>query len=527
MATMGLLGSCPINQKEEKEMKTSRLITKLIAILIFTALLAACGNTTTPPTPTSTPASEEVIEEAADLFVDQPITLNFHGVQLVEDELPSWLSKAIARHETTCDAWPESELTKLICEHISNYSVGSFEVHRLSNEKLEPYITYDSTTRRLFTGETLCDIDKPTVHIETMDNRNVDELKEEEGFDLALKIIAEIQDLDHSPAAAAEAAGVSCYDILWSYLKKGWEGIDEKARESLLTYTATDPASWERCFWTADYAHYVRLGSEEEDKIPTQKIYVDGKYFSILPDAILDQYNLETAEKLWGRNTGSIEYFKPGVFCDKEGTFFSLSKDLQVYTNPWNKGQIEWLPTYFYPAFGRNQVFKLDDQYVVVDKEAKAVRIFTYYDAKGFGYFGANEKAEITLNDPETKVFGEWSPAQKAIDSVYIASPKNKKVWRLEKTGIGYANCDQIIITDESMLIRQDNHLIEAAYKDQPFEGWRNADMEAALTQLTFVEMIWQKSTTETALSEEVKTSSKDGKLELSYGNGEMRITYE
>ena len=506
-------------------MKTS----KLFLFLIIVVLLSACSNntTTTASTETLTDSTGEIIEGADYLFRNPPETVDFHGIQLVKGEIPSWLNEAIIDHKSTCDMWPEAELVNLICGHISNYSVESLEVHEASSSTEEPvesfevheasssteepvvFISYNAITRRLVVGKTICDIDKPTVDIAGMNDKPISDLKYEEGFDWVLKIIEKINDPNQSSTAAEKNATASRFRIFCDYFEKGWGSIEEAAQESLLTLIPTEEGSWRNAFWTKGHKHYIEVLASEDDEegFPTtRKIQVDGEVISLLPDKVVEEdFSLTTAIKIWGQEyTDFKEYSKMEVLCDKRGTFFTMSTDLQVYTSPWDLGETRWFTTSYYPAFGDKPVYKIKDDLYLVASKTKA-EVFLRYGREIFGEFGAKKQYEIEFQD-EVIIFGGTN----SVNEVFVASPEKGLVWKIQPRKVSMAKCDQVVATETHVFLLEKNTLYKVARKKDDSSIWDSCMEDVIENSLSFEDVVtWGQDHTALKKKEEIEISTE------------------
>ena len=507
-------------------MKTSKLFLFLIIVAI---LLSACSNntTTTASTETLTDSTDEIIEEATYLFRNPPETVDFHGIQLVKEEIPSWLlNEVIDTHKSTCDIWPEAELVNCICGHISNYLVGSFEIHEISSSTEEPtlfeihetsssteeptlFVSYNSETRRLIVGQTICDIDKPTVNIDGMDTKSINELEHEEGFDWVLKIIEKINDPNQSSTAAEKNATASRFRIFCDYMEKGWGSVEGAAQESLLTLIPTEEGSWRSAFWTKGHKHYIEVLASENDEegFPTtRKIQVDGEAISLLPDKVVEEdFSPTTAIKIWGQEyTDSKEYSNMEVFCDKKGTFFTMSTDLQVYTSPWNLGETYWLPTSYYPAFGDKPVYKIENNLYLVASETKA-EIFFCYERGFFGEFGAEKRYEIEFQD-EVIIFGGTN----SVNEVFVASPGKSLIWKIQPRRVSVAKCDQVVATETRVFLLEKNMLYKVARKKYDSLIWDDYMGVVTEKSLSFEDVVtWGEDHTALRKKEGIEISTE------------------
>lgn len=491
-------------------MKTSKLFLFLIIVAV---LLSACSNntTTTASTETLTDSTGEIIEEAAYPFRNPPETVDFHGIPLVKEEIPSWLDEVIVNHKSTCDIWPEAELVNRICGHISNYSVESFEIHEISSSTEAPtlFVSYNSGTRRLIVGQTVCDIDKPTVSIDGMDTKSINELEREEGFDWVLKIIEKINDPNQSSTAAEQNATANRFRIFCDYLEKGWGSIEGAAQESLLTLIPTEEGSWRSAFWTKGHKHYIEVLASEDDEegFPTtRKIQVDGEAISLLPDKVVEEdFSLTTAIKIWGQEyTDSKEYSNMEVFCDKRGTFFTMSTDLQVYTSPWNLGETYWSPTTYYPAFGDKPVYKIENNLYLVASETKA-EIFFCCEWGFFDEFGAKKRCEIEFQD-EVIIFGGTN----SVNEVFVASPEKGLVWKIQPKRVSVARCDQVVATETHVFLLEKNMLYKVARKKDDSSIWDSCMEDVIENSLSFEDVVtWGQDHTVLRKKEGIEISTE------------------
>lgn len=520
-----------------KAKKTLSLLTIIIAFLLAITptikVFASTKNETTISEPKyeAAPTPEAPPTPHTNRSTTNPI--NFHGHQLVEEDIPGWLLPFVKNHDKYCNQYPEAELTKVILTNIKAQETESFAISEGAVGDTDSYISYDAAKKTLRVGDTVVDLNKPTVHIDELSGSNIGKLVKEHGFDIVLSIMDRINQ-EPSLEDEAEEADISPKNLVSLYEEAGWDGVSERGAK-LLTKIPKDDCLV-TAFWTENYDHFVAIGAFQEGGLVlggcydnnVQAIFVDGKFLSVVPEKYPVSY--EEMMDAW-TTTESYDWYnhhaRREICCDSSGKFFLLDSDCMVYTWQWSglKNQSDrpyWDPTNYCPKLGSSVIVadgpSYETWYITTDEGR--VKFFELYFDSDSEQFGLFDLFEIEFKDAQIA-----TPF--VVDSrdriAFIAVPERNEIWKVSFVPnefgtftIGQKKFDQVEVVGRKVYVREGGNLTKV------FETWATYD-SSELTRANFNEVArsyfthWSYNPTTTT------TRSENGHIVLE--NGSLIVT--
>ncbi len=512
--------------KKKASKKTLSLLTIVIAFLLAitpTIEVFAINNVTTiskpkyeaPPTPHTNRSTTN--------------TINFHGHKLIRSTIPDWLMEALEKHSSTCNEWAEAEMTRII--HGSNQK-DSFAITEAIDGERKGFAFCDAATGAVQVGDTESSIGKPTVHIDLMDSRNINQLVKEHGFSLVLSIMDKLNS-EPSPEEEADSVRISIEELANQYETRGWATVSERG-VSLLTKTP----KWhhfETAFWTDNYEHYVAIGSSNSgsfilgdyDELGAQELFVDGKFISKVPEEY--PIDIDSALESWSKGdlnkttySWSHGRSRSAIVCDKEGHFAAINNDCMLYKWDWEGEKANtfswWTPTFSYPLL-KGDVVEADSRYV--SSSGNQVKIYGQEFSSDAEQFGIYELFNITFKGVgiaqaftcNTGIGYDEKPAPE----VYVAVPESNTIWYIGENSIGRAKLDQVEVLNESVFARNGDTIKRLAFKK--YDGWDGNEVDF-LNSLQFEEIMEWDTFWTFIPKEEYSMKSADGQqLILEFGD--------
>ena len=396
--------------------------------------------------------------------MNNPETINFHGHKLVKNTVPDWFLTSIADHDnSTCNSRPESEITRELVKAFDTHK-ASFLIKEIIGEEEVGFALCDASKGLIRVCDTEASVGKPVVHIDKMDDRSLEELVAEYGFDLVLSILDSIK-AEPSLGEVTDSVGLNPEELAIIYSNEGWAAVAKKGA-TLLTQAAND-GRWKIAFWTEGYQHYVEVETDGSERL----LFVDGLFLSIVPDKVIP-YTPENLETLWGKGNvdedtyGYFEdeffgkvYSRREVCANEEGLFFTLQEDCMVYTIQWQFGRVpEWAPTYKYPIMGTSSPIRIkaygEDGWMTV--EGKSCRILETCENMHDKRFGVKERFELTFENvnivrPFIRTNGNTIKDAVAM----VATPEKNRIWRITMSEVQCYYFDQVEVMSDGVFVRK------------------------------------------------------------------------
>lgn len=537
--------------------KVSLLLTIIIVLVAITPTIkvfASAKNETTVSTPEPKPeylsSGHEDPHEVP--TPDHRSTINFHEHQLVEKDIPDWLLPFVKNHDKYCNQYPEAEIAKVILANIKAQETESFAIREgvvgdtffideESEETVGRYISYDAAKKTLRVGDTVVDLNKPTVQIDELSDSNIGKLVKEHGFDIVLSIMDRINQ-EPNLEDEAEEADISPKNLVSLYEEAGWDKVSERGAK-LLTKIPED-GYLVTAFWTENYDHFVAIGAFQEGELVlggcydnnVQAIFVDGKFLSVVPEKYPISY--EEMMDAWA-TTESYDWYdhhaRREICCDSSGKFFLLDSDCMVYTWQWSglKSQSDrpyWDPTNYCPKLGSSVIVadgpSYETWYITTDEGR--VKFFELHFGSDSEQFGLFDLFEIEFKDAQIAtpfVVDSLDDYEEGDRIAFIAVPERNEIWKVSFVPnefgtftIGQKKFDQVEVVGRSIYIRKGGNLT-ATYISKISAPYDNS----ALTRVNFDEVArstygdWSYNPSQTT------TRSENGHIVLE--NGPLKVT--
>ena len=510
--------------KKTLSLFTIIIIAFLLAITPTIEVFASTNNETTisepkyeaPPTPHTNRSTTN--------------TINFHGHKLIRSTVPDWMTTVLEEHSSACNEWAEAEMTRII--HGSNQN-DSFAITEVINGERKGFAFCDAATGAVRVGDTESSIGKPTVHVDLMDSRNVNQLVKEHGFSLVLSIMDKLNS-EPSPEEEADSIRISIEELANDYDTIGWAAVSERG-VTLLTKTP----KWhhfETAFWTDNYEHYVAIGCSSKsgdfilgnvDELGAQELFVDGKFISKVPEEY--PIDIDSALESWSKGdldettySWSHGRSRSAIVCDKEGHFATINNNCMLYKWDWEeeKGYTFswWTPTFSYPLL-EGDVVEADSRYV--SSSGNQVKIYGQELPSDAEQFGVYELLSITFKESEiaqtftcdTGIGHDESP----VPEVYVAVPESNTIWYIGENSISRAKLDQVEVLNESVFARNGDIIKRLAFKK--YDGWDGNEVDF-INSLQFEEIMEWDTFWTYIPKEEYSMRSTDGQqLTLEFGD--------
>lgn len=401
--------------------------------------------------------------------MNNPETINFHGHKLVKNTVPDWFLASIAEHDnSTCNSRPESEITRELVKAFDTHK-ASFLIREIIGEEEVGFALCDASKGLIRVCDTEASVGKPVVHIDKMDDRSLEELVAEYGFDLVLSILSSIN-AEPPLEEVANSIGLSPEELAVIYDNHGWNAVAERG-VTLPTQTA-DGGKWKIAFWTEGYNHYIEIDTDGYNRL----LFVDGLFLSIVPDKYPISYTPENLEALWGKgnvNETTYSYFEDEFFnkvyshrevcANEEGLFFTLQEDCMVYTIQWQFGRLpEWAPTNKYPIMGTSSPIRIkaygENGWMTV--EGKSCRVLETCENMHDKRFGVKERFELTfenVNIVQPFIRKNGNTIKDAV--AMVATPEKNRIWRITMSEVQCYYFDQVEVTSDGVYVRKDNEI--------------------------------------------------------------------
>ena len=179
-----------------------------------------------------------------------------------------------------------------------------------------------------------------------------------------------------------------------------------------------------------------------------------------IPEKV-DKPWLESSIEKWGKGDigdNTYSYYVSPVYEDPNGVYFRLYH-FRVYV--YEGGY--WTRSEVFPVFEGKIVMGEGPRFLVLDE--KSIEVWEVDYSPDSATWTFSRLFAAVADTPENiRVFGDWAFEDSA-SKAYIASNESGEIWTVSKSSITSRSYDDVLFSNDEILIVDGTHLIRVAYK--------------------------------------------------------------